>query len=529
VSSVFRGIVDRLEAFAGAPFLPLSGGTLSGVLDMATNALELVTPTATTNTAFPQILDNALSNVIYAGGHYVNTTSLSWGYDFTDNVATVNIDGITQFTQISTPTVNPPSGNNDLYFKSDNNLYMLNSSGTETKVNGGSAAGSTTDIQYNNSGAFGGSGNFTWTAGTNTLAVNGIIHAENTSGVARIIVDAMGSYAVFDLYNNGSEVGYLNYAAGANQMQFQVNGSPVASIVIGQANSTPNLFLNVGSTQTYANASADDGTASVLQTPSLSINGGNSGFSSVSSLLTINGGTGATGSTVADIAGDITVGVDGSKLIFTTDYQSGFPYVAFGDISTAVNGTKLFLDDSAQQITLKAGNGIYTTYNSLDDGTGNMQAANNITALGEMYSNAFITSGGSSSQFVKGNGSLDSTTYASTTGTQTLTNKRITRRVGTASAPGATPSLDTDNYDQYNFTGLATAITSMSTNLTGSPSSEDIIVITFVDNGTARAITWGASFASSGTVPLPLTTVVSTVLNVILMYNGSVWVCLGVA
>ncbi len=40
--------------------------------------------------------------------------------------------------QASTPS-NPASGYNKLYFKSDNNIYMLNSGGTETQVNGTSS------------------------------------------------------------------------------------------------------------------------------------------------------------------------------------------------------------------------------------------------------------------------------------------------------------------------------------------------------------------------------------------------------
>ena len=117
-----------------------------------------------------------------------------------------------------------------------------------------------------------------------------------------------------------------------------------------------------------------------------------------------------------------------------------------------------------------------------------------------------------------------------TTDTQTLTNKRITRRVLVTNAPGATPSLDTDNYDMVHFTGLATAITSMTTNLTGTPSDGDQIIITFTDNGTARAITWGASFESS-TITLPTTTVISTLLTVGFFWDpvNTKWNCVAVA
>ncbi len=114
------------------------------------------------------------------------------------------------------------------------------------------------------------------------------------------------------------------------------------------------------------------------------------------------------------------------------------------------------------------------------------------------------------------------------TATQTLTNKTITRRWLQTSAPGATPSLNTNNYDGATFSALAANITSMSTNLTGSPVVGQLIEIVFVDNGTARTITWGASFASTSVV-LPTTTIASQPLNVLLQYQGSVFYCIAVA
>ncbi len=112
--------------------------------------------------------------------------------------------------------------------------------------------------------------------------------------------------------------------------------------------------------------------------------------------------------------------------------------------------------------------------------------------------------------------------------TNTLTNKRVTRRVTTTNAPGATPTTNTDNVDVMNFTGLNTAITSMTTNLSGTPVDGDLIMFRFTDDGTARAITWGASFAAT-TVALPTTTVISTMLRVGFQYSGSTWKCIATA
>ena len=111
--------------------------------------------------------------------------------------------------------------------------------------------------------------------------------------------------------------------------------------------------------------------------------------------------------------------------------------------------------------------------------------------------------------------------------TATLTNKRITKRVSTTNAPGATPSMNTDNYDMFVFTGLATAITSLTTNLTGTPVEGDTVRIALTDNGTARTITWGASFESSGNVTLPSTTVAGVRLDIGFVWNSvtSKWRC----
>ncbi|MDV6975322.1 hypothetical protein [Mycobacterium intracellulare] len=113
--------------------------------------------------------------------------------------------------------------------------------------------------------------------------------------------------------------------------------------------------------------------------------------------------------------------------------------------------------------------------------------------------------------------------------TQTLTNKRITPRVG-STVSSATPAINTDNYDQFNITALATAITSMSSGLTGTPTDGQKLLIRIKDSGTARAITWGSSFLSSGAAPLLATTVAGKTHLVGLVYDSVVskWVCIAV-
>lgn len=118
-------------------------------------------------------------------------------------------------------------------------------------------------------------------------------------------------------------------------------------------------------------------------------------------------------------------------------------------------------------------------------------------------------------------------TLATLANTETFTNKRITRRFVTVTQ-SATPAINTDNTDIASITGLAQAITSMTSSLTGTPVTGDYLMVQITDNGTARAITWGASFAST-TVSLPTTTVISTLLRVGFQWNGSLWQCIAVA
>lgn len=76
-------------------------------------------------------------------------------------------------------------------------------------------------------------------------------------------------------------------------------------------------------------------------------------------------------------------------------------------------------------------------------------------------------------------------------------------RIGTT-ASSATPTINTDNYDQFNITALAAAITSMTTNLAGTPVDGQELWLRFTASAADRAITWGASFIG---------TLLATVLN----------------
>ena len=66
----------------------------------------------------------------------------------------------------------------------------------------------------------------------------------------------------------------------------------------------------------------------------------------------------------------------------------------------------------------------------------------------------------------------------------------------------------------------------MTSSLSGTPTNFQKLIIRIKDDGTARGITWGASFAN-GIVALPTTTVISKVLMVGFIYDTvtSTWKC----
>jgi len=120
-------------------------------------------------------------------------------------------------------------------------------------------------------------------------------------------------------------------------------------------------------------------------------------------------------------------------------------------------------------------------------------------------------------------------TIVGTTDTQTLTNKWVQPRVLASTANSATPTLNTDNYDMMVITGQSVAITSFTTNLTGTPVNGQKLWISITGTG-AIGITWGAKFESS-TVTLPSTTVTTTRLDVGFVWNvaTTTWRCVASA
>jgi hypothetical protein len=105
---------------------------------------------------------------------------------------------------------------------------------------------------------------------------------------------------------------------------------------------------------------------------------------------------------------------------------------------------------------------------------------------------------------------------------------RFQKRVVTTTQ-SATPIINTDNTDVANITGLAQDITSMTTNLTGTPNPYDTLFVCITDDGTPRVVSWGAKFEPS-LIALPTLTTTATLLIVGFLWNSvtSKWRIVGV-
>lgn len=101
--------------------------------------------------------------------------------------------------------------------------------------------------------------------------------------------------------------------------------------------------------------------------------------------------------------------------------------------------------------------------------------------------------------------------------TNTLTNKRITKRVASV-ADDATAVIDCDSYDDYYLTAMANA-TEIS--VSGTPTNGQEIFIALKDDGTTRGLTWTGITALG--VTLPATTTVSKQHIIKIKYITSAW------
>lgn len=100
-----------------------------------------------------------------------------------------------------------------------------------------------------------------------------------------------------------------------------------------------------------------------------------------------------------------------------------------------------------------------------------------------------------------------------------------TPSVGIQTNSSTTPSINTDIVGLFSITGQTANITSFTTNLTGSPTLGQKLIIQITGTGTIT-LSWGTAFEAS-TITLPTSTVGTNMLTVGFLYNSatSKWTC----
>src|SRR3990167_9568303 len=108
--------------------------------------------------------------------------------------------------------------------------------------------------------------------------------------------------------------------------------------------------------------------------------------------------------------------------------------------------------------------------------------------------------------------------------TQTLTNKRITKRIA-STASSATPTPNADTTDEYILTALGAAAEFAVPS--GTPTQGQSLVIRIKDDGTGRALTYNAIYRAIG-ITLPTTTVANKTTYIGAFYNSTdtKWDCM---
>lgn len=107
-------------------------------------------------------------------------------------------------------------------------------------------------------------------------------------------------------------------------------------------------------------------------------------------------------------------------------------------------------------------------------------------------------------------------TYVGRATTDTLTNKRVTKRTATSATNNTTPTPNSDTTDLYIATGMTVNMVFGAP--TGTPTEGQMLMIRIKDNNTARTLDFNAAYRFSTDLAKPTTTVIGKT-----MYLGFIW------
>jgi hypothetical protein len=242
-------------------------------------------------------------------------------------------------------------------------------------------------------------------------------------------------------------------------------------------------------------------------------------------------GTGLTGTGTTISGGSIGLGLNAPTAVLhlkagtatassaPLKFTSGINLTTPEDGAIEYNGTHFYgtIGTTRYQLDQQTGGGGSGTVTSASVVSANGFAGTVATAT----TTPAITITTSITGLLKGNGTAISaatagTDYTTPTDTETMTNKRVTKRVLALSANSAAPAINTDSYDVVHITGQTATITGFT--MSGTPVDGDTLRISIT--GTASVpFTPGTSFENSGTVTMPTTTTGTTRLDLAYAWN----------
>jgi hypothetical protein len=389
----------------------------------------------------------------------------------------------------------------------------------------------------------------TYTSSGTTLSRDTILESSNGGTAVNFSAGTKNVFVTYpaekSIYQNASGVANLTstdvttalgYTPVTDARTLTINGTSydlTANRTWSVGTVTSVAALTLGTTGTDLSSTVANGTTTpviTLNVPTASA--ANRGVLSSADWTTFNNKGSGTVTSVSWTGGIVSVATGTTTPAFTIAGTSGgIPYFSSGTTwasSAALAASALVIGGGAGNApaTTTTGTGVITAIGNSVNATGGLVTVDGSATL----TNKTLTTPVISS--ISNTGTLTLPTSTDTlvgrATTDTLTNKRVTPRVSTTTS-SATPTINTDNVDQFGLTAQAADITSFTTNLSGTPTDGQKLWIYIVGTA-ARTITWGASFESS-TASLPTTTVTTNRLDVGFVWNAatSKWRCVAVA